>query len=170
MLFFILSTRMLPPVIVVIPVFLMFRRLGLTDSHLGLILLYTAFNVSFAVWVLKGFIDEIPTEYEEAAMVDGYSRFQAFTKIVLPQSVTGIAATAVFCFIFAWNEYAFAFLLTRNKAQTVPAWLPYQMGVLGYDWGAAAAGTMLFLLPAMIFTILLRKHLVRGISFGAVRK
>lgn len=170
LLFFILSTRMLPPVIVVIPVFLMFRRLGLTDSHLGLILLYTAFNVSFAVWVLKGFIDEIPTEYEEAAMVDGYSRFQAFTKIVLPQSVTGIAATAVFCFIFAWNEYAFAFLLTRNKAQTVPAWLPYQMGVLGYDWGAAAAGTMLFLLPAMIFTILLRKHLVRGISFGAVRK
>jgi len=170
LLFFILSTRMLPPVIVVIPVFLMFRRLGLTDSHLGLILLYTAFNVSFAVWVLKGFIDEIPTEYEEAAMVDGYSRFQAFTKIVLPQSVTGIAATAVFCFIFAWNEYAFAFLLTRNTAQTVPAWLPYQMGVLGYDWGAAAAGTMLFLLPAMIFTILLRKHLVRGISFGAVRK
>lgn len=170
LLFFILSTRMLPPVIVVIPVFLMFRRLGLTDNHLGLILLYTAFNVSFAVWVLKGFIDEIPTEYEEAAMVDGYSRFQAFTKIVLPQSVTGIAATAVFCFIFAWNEYAFAFLLTRNKAQTVPAWLPYQMGVLGYDWGAAAAGTMLFLLPAMIFTILLRKHLVRGISFGAVRK
>ena len=170
LLFFILSTRMLPPVIVVIPVFLMFRSLGLTDSHLGLILLYTAFNVSFAVWVLKGFIDEIPTEYEEAAMVDGYSRFQAFTKIVLPQSVTGIAATAVFCFIFAWNEYAFAFLLTRNTAQTVPAWLPYQMGVLGYDWGAAAAGTFLFLLPAMIFTILLRKHLVRGISFGAVRK
>ncbi|MFW5768798.1 MAG: carbohydrate ABC transporter permease [Spirochaetota bacterium] len=170
LLFFILSTRMLPPVVVVIPIFLMFRNIGLTDSHIGLILLYTAFNVSFAVWVLKGFIDEIPTEYEEAAMVDGYSRFQAFRKVVLPQSVTGIAATAVFCFIFAWNEYAFAFLLTRNTAQTVPAWLPYQMGVLGYDWGAAAAGATLFLLPAMIFTILLRKHLVRGISFGAVRK
>ncbi|MFP4563217.1 MAG: carbohydrate ABC transporter permease, partial [Spirochaetia bacterium] len=129
LLFFILSTRMLPPVVVVIPIFLMFRNIGLTDSHIGLILLYTAFNVSFAVWVLKGFIDEIPTEYEEAAMVDGYSRFQAFRKVVLPQSVTGIAATAVFCFIFAWNEYAFAFLLTRNTAQTVPAWLPYQMGV-----------------------------------------
>ncbi len=170
LLFFILSTRMLPPVVVVIPVFLMFRTLRLTDTHLGLILLYTAFNVSFAVWVLKGFIDEIPTEYEEAAMVDGYTRFEAFRKIVLPQAVTGIAATAVFCFIFAWNEYAFAFLLTRNTAQTVPAWLPYQMGVLGYDWGAAAAGTFLFLLPVMIFTILLRKHLVRGISFGAIRK
>ena len=170
LLFFILSTRMLPPVVVVIPVFLMFRTLRLTDTHFGLILLYTAFNVSFAVWVLKGFIDEIPTEYEEAAMVDGYTRFEAFRKIVLPQAATGIAATAVFCFIFAWNEYAFAFLLTRNTAQTVPAWLPYQMGVLGYDWGAAAAGTFLFLLPVMIFTILLRKHLVRGISFGAIRK
>ncbi len=170
LLFFILSTRMLPPVIVVIPVFLMYRTVGLTDSHLGLILLYTAFNVSFAVWVLKGFIDEIPREYEEAAMVDGYTRWETFRKVVLPQSVTGIAATAVFVFIFSWNEYAFAFLLTRNTAQTVPAWLPYQMGVLGYDWGAAAAGSVMFLIPAMILTILLRKHLVRGISFGAIRK
>jgi len=169
-LFFILSTRMLPPVVVVIPIFLLFRNIGLTDTHLGLILLYTCFNVSFAVWVLKGFIDEIPQEYEEAAMVDGYTRFQVFLKIVLPQAVTGIAATAVFCFIFAWNEYAFAFLLSRKVAQTVPAWLPYQMGVLGYDWGAAAAGTFLFLVPAMVLTIILRKHLVRGISFGAIRK
>jgi multiple sugar transport system permease protein len=170
LLFFILSTRMLPPVVVVIPVFLMFRALRFTDTHIGLIILYTAFNVSFAVWVLKGFIDEIPTEYEEAAMVDGYTRFEVFLKIVLPQAATGIAATAVFCFIFAWNEYAFAFILSRRVAQTVPAWLPYQMGVLGYDWGAAAAGTFLFLLPAMIFTIILRKHLLRGITFGAIRK
>jgi len=168
--FFILTTRMLPPVVVVIPIFLMFRALKLTDTHIGLILLYTVFNVSFAVWVMKGFIDEIPIEYEEAAMVDGYTRFQVFMKIVIPQAVTGIAATAVFCFIYAWNEYAFAFLLSRKYAQTVPAWLPYQMGVLGYDWGAAAAGTFLFLLPAMVFTIILRKHLIRGITFGAIRK
>lgn len=169
-LFFILSTRMLPPVVVLIPIFLMYRALRLTDTHIGLILLYTAFNVSFAVWVLKGFIDEIPIEYEEAALVDGYTRFQVFRKIVVPQATTGIAATAVFCFIFAWNEYAFAFILSRTVAQTVPAWLPYQMGVLGYDWGAAAAGTLIFLLPAMIFTIILRNHLVRGITFGAIRK
>ncbi len=170
LMFFILSTRMLPPVVVVIPVFLMFRFIGMTDSHVTLILLYTAFNVSFAVWVLKGFIDEIPIEYEEAAMVDGYTRFQAFRKIILPQATTGIAATAVFCFIFAWNEYAFALVLSRRIAQTVPAWLPSQMGVLGYDWGAAAAGTFVFLLPVMVFTILLRRHLVRGITFGAIRK
>jgi len=169
-LFFILTTRMLPPVVVVIPIFLMFRALKLTDTHIGLILLYTVFNVSFAVWVMKGFIDEIPVEYEEAAMVDGYTRFEVFMKIVIPQAITGIAATAVFCFIYAWNEYAFAFLLSRKYAQTVPAWLPYQMGVLGYDWGAAAAGTFLFLLPAMVFTIILRKHLIRGITFGAIRK
>ncbi len=169
-LFFILTTRMLPPVVVVIPIFLMFRTLRLTDTHIGLILLYIAFNVSFAVWVMKGFIDEIPIEYEEAAMVDGYTRFQVFIKIVVPQAATGIAATAVFCFIYAWNEYAFAFLLSRKYAQTVPAWLPYQMGVLGYDWGAAAAGTFIFLLPAMVFTIILRKHLLRGITFGAIRK
>jgi multiple sugar transport system permease protein len=170
LMFFILSTRMLPPVIVLIPVFLMFRKLALTDTHIGLILLYTAFNLSFAVWVLKGFIDEIPIEYEEAAMVDGYTRFQVFRKIVVPQAMTGIAATAVFCFIFAWNEYAFAFILTKTIAQTVPAWLPYQMGVLGYDWGAAAAGSVLFIIPALIFTVLLRKNLVRGITFGAIRK
>jgi multiple sugar transport system permease protein len=170
LLFWILSTRMLPPVVVVIPIFLMFRIMHLTDTRLGLILLYTCFNVSFAVWVLKGFIDEIPKEYEEAAMVDGYTRLQVFRRIVLPQATTGIAATAVFCFIFAWNEYAFPFLLSREIAQTVPAWLPYQSGILGYDWGAAAAGSFVFLLPAMIFTVILRKHLVRGISFGAVRK
>ncbi len=170
LLFFILSTRMLPPIVVLIPVFIMFRTVGLTDTHIALILLYTAFNVSFAVWVLKGFIDEIPIEYEEAAMVDGYSRLQSFWKIVIPQATTGIAATAVFCFIFAWNEYAFALILSRRVAQTVPAWLPYQMGVLGYDWAAAAAGTFLFLIPPMIFTIVVRRHLLRGITFGAIRK
>jgi multiple sugar transport system permease protein len=170
LLFFILSTRMLPPVVVLIPVFLMYRTLGITDTHIGLIILYTTFNVSFAVWVLKGFIDEIPIEYEEAAMVDGYSRFQAFRKIIIPQAATGIAATAVFCFIFAWNEYAFSLILSRRIAQTVPSWLPHQIGVLGYDWGSLAAGTFLFILPAMIFTILLRKHLLRGITFGAIRK
>jgi multiple sugar transport system permease protein len=150
LLFFILSTRMMPPIAVAIPIFLMFRNLGLSDTHAGMILLYTAVNLSLAVWLLKGFIDEIPREYEEAT--------------------TGIAATAIFCLIFSWNEYAFAVLLTSGTAQTAPPFIPTIIGVSGQDWPAVAAGATIFLVPVMVFTILLRKHLLRGITFGAVRK
>ena len=170
LLFFILSTRMMPPIAVAIPIFLMYRQLGLSDTHLGMILLYTAVNLSLSVWLLKGFIDEIPLEYEEAALIDGYTRFQAFCKVVLPQAATGIASTAIFCLIFAWNEYAFAVLLTSGTAQTAPPFIPTIIGVGGQDWPAVAAGATIFLIPVMIFTILLRKHLLRGITFGAVRK
>lgn len=170
LLFFILSTRMMPPIAVAIPIFLMFRQLGLNDTQLGMILLYTAVNLSLSVWLLKGFIDEIPLEYEEAALIDGYTRFQAFYKVVLPQAATGIASTAIFCLIFAWNEYAFAVLLTSGTAQTAPPFIPTIIGVGGQDWPAVAAGATIFLIPVMIFTILLRKHLLRGITFGAVRK
>jgi multiple sugar transport system permease protein len=170
LLFFILSTRMMPPIAVAIPIFLMYRQLGLSDTHLGLILLYTAINVSFAVWLLKGFMDEIPREYEEAALIDGYSRLHAFVKVVLPQAATGIAATSIFCLITSWNEYAFALLLTTRTAQTAPPFIPNVIGEGGLDWAAVSAGTMLFLLPVMLFTLLLRKHLLRGITFGAVRK
>ncbi len=170
LLFFILSTRMMPPVAVAIPIYLMYRQLGLTDTWLGMILLYTAVNVSLAVWLLKGFVDEIPREYEEAAVIDGYSRFQAFVKVVLPQMRTGIAATAIFCLIFAWNEYAFALLLTSGTAQTAPPFIPQIIGEGGLDWPAVAAGTTLFLIPIVFFTILLRKQLLRGITFGALRK
>ncbi|WP_025031227.1 carbohydrate ABC transporter permease [Nitratireductor aquibiodomus] len=170
LMFFILSTRMMPPIAVAIPIFLMYRELGLNDTHLGMILLYTAVNLSLSVWLLKGFIDEIPVEYEEAALIDGYTRFQAFYKVVLPQAATGIASTAIFCLIFAWNEYAFAVLLTSGTAQTAPPFIPTIIGVGGQDWPAVAAGATLFLLPVMVFTILLRKHLLRGITFGAVRK
>ncbi|MFN0183142.1 MAG: carbohydrate ABC transporter permease [Aquabacterium sp.] len=170
LLFFILSTRMMPPIAVAIPIYLMYRELGLQDTHLGMILLYTSVNVSLAVWLLKGFIDEIPREYEEAAMIDGYTRLQAFRKVVLPQAATGIAATAIFCMIFAWNEYAFAVLLTSGDAQTAPPFIPIIIGEGGQDWPAVAAGTTLFLIPILVFTVLLRKHLLRGITFGAVRK
>jgi len=170
LLFFILSTRMMPPIAVAIPIFLMYRTLGLSDTHLGMILLYTAVNISLAVWLLKGFIDEIPREYEEAALIDGYTRFQAFRKVVLPQAATGITSTAIFCLIFAWNEYAFALLLTSGTAQTAPPFIPTIIGEGGLDWPAVAAGATLFLLPVLVFTILLRKHLLRGITFGAVRK
>ncbi|TPK75644.1 carbohydrate ABC transporter permease [Mesorhizobium sp. B2-3-3] len=170
LLFFILSTRMLPPVVVAIPMFLMYRVVGLNDSHIGLIILYVAFNLSFSVWLMKGFMDEIPKEYEEAALVDGYTRMQAFFKIVLPEAATGIAATAVFCFITAWNEYAFALIMTNRRAQTAPPFIPSQIGSGLPDWTTIAAGTFLFLLPVAIFTFLLRNHLLRGVTFGAIRK
>ncbi|TIP36051.1 MAG: carbohydrate ABC transporter permease, partial [Mesorhizobium sp.] len=170
LLFFILSTRMLPPVVVAIPMFLMYRMVGLNDSHIGLIILYVAFNLSFSVWLMKGFMDEIPKEYEEAALVDGYTRMQAFFKIVLPEAATGIAATAVFCFITAWNEYAFALIMTNRRAQTAPPFIPSQIGSGLPDWTTIAAGTFLFLLPVAIFTFLLRNHLLRGVTFGAIRK
>jgi len=170
LLFFILSTRMMPPIAVAIPVYLMYRWLGLSDTRLGMILLYTAVNVSLSVWLLKGFIDEIPREYEEAALVDGYTRLQAFRKVVLPQAATGIVATAIFCLIFAWNEYAFAVLLTSGQAQTTPPFIPFIIGEGGQDWPAVAAATALFLVPILVFTVLLRKNLLRGITFGAVRK
>jgi len=169
-LFFILSTRMLPPVVVVIPVFLMYRALGLFDTHVGLIMLYTAFNVSFAVWLLKGFMDEIPKEYEEAALVDGYSRLQAFVRVVLPQAVAGIAATSVFCLISAWNEFAFALVLTQRTAQTAPPYIPSVVGSGATEWGRIAAGTVAFLLPVAIFTFIMRKHLLRGATFGALKR
>src|ERR1700744_880954 len=164
LLFFILSTRMMPPIAVAIPIYLMFRNVGLTDTKLGMILLYTAVNVSLAVWLLKGFIDEIPREYEEAALIDGYTRLQAFRKVVLPQARTGIAATAIFCLIFSWNEYAFDLLLSNATAQTMPPFIPFIIGEGGQDWPAVAAGTTLFLAPIALFTVLLRKHLLRGIT------
>lgn len=170
LMFFILSTRMMPPIAVAIPIFLMYRELGLSDTAAGMILLYTAVNLSLSVWLLKGFVDEIPREYEEAAVVDGYTRLQAFRKVVLPQMRAGIAATAIFCLIFAWNEYAFALLLTSGEAQTAPPFIPIIIGEGGLDWPAVAAGTTLFLMPVVIFTVLLRNQLLRGITFGAVRR
>jgi multiple sugar transport system permease protein len=170
LLFFILSTRMLPAVVVTIPLFLMYRQVGLYDTHLGMILLYTVFNLSLTTWLLKGFIDEIPLEYEEAALVDGYSRFQAFYKIVLPQAATGIAATTVFAFIFAWNEYAFALMLTSQEARTAPPAIATMQGRGGIEWSAIAAGSLAFLIPVVIITFALRRHLLRGVTFGAIRQ
>lgn len=170
LMFFILSTRMLPAVVVTIPLFLMYRQFGLHDTHIGMILLYTVFNLSLAVWLLKGFIDEIPLEYEEAALVDGYSRIQAIFKIVLPQAMTGIAATVVFSLIFAWNEYAFALMLTSDTARTAPPSIATMLGRGGIEWSAIAAGSLGFLIPVVIVVFLLRDYLLRGVTFGAVRR
>jgi len=170
LMFFILSTRMLPPIVVLIPIFLFFNNLGLKNSFLGLIILYTTANLPFVVWMMKGFFDEIPVEYEEAAMLDGYSRLQAIYKIVLPECVPAMAATGVFSAITAWNEFVLSNLLNRDNAATVPPYLNSIVGVGAVEWGRLAAASVIFVIPIIIFTYLVRNHLLRGVTFGAVRR
>jgi multiple sugar transport system permease protein len=171
-LFFILSTRFMPPVVVVIPIFLMFRDLSLYDTKAGLILLYAAFNLPFTIWMMKGFVDEVPSDYEDAAMIDGYSRFEAFWRFTLPLLVPGIAATAVFALIFAWNEFVFAIFLTTggDAARTAPPAIAGLVGSTPIDWGLIAASATLFALPVLAFAFLVRRHLVAGVTLGAVRR
>ncbi len=170
-LFFILSTRFLPPLAVVVPVLMMYRQFDLQNTHLGLVLLYTVFNLSLAVWLMKGFIDEIPRAYEEAALVDGYSRWQAFRLIIVPRAAPGMAVTAVFCLISAWNEYGFAMTLNNQVAVTVPVYFAGLQGnVQGIPWPQVCAGVLLFVVPIVLFTVLVRKHLLRGVTFGTLKQ
>jgi multiple sugar transport system permease protein len=169
-LFFVLSTRMLPPLAVAVPISFMYSRIGILDTRFGLILLYTCFNLSFATWMMKAFIDEIPAAYEEAAMLDGHSRLEALVRVVLPQAAPGLAATAVFSLISAWNEYAFALTLTSTDAVTMPVRIHSIIGDSGtVPWAPLAAAATLFLLPIVFFGLMMRKHLVRGATFGAVK-
>lgn len=170
LLFFILSTRMLPPIVVLVPIFLMFSNIGLRESYIGITLLYITVGLPFVVWMMKGFFDEIPKEYEEAAMVDGYSRIQAIYKIVIPEALPAMLATAVFVLITAWNEFVFVQLLNPSKGTTVP---PFLYAIIGYgqiEWGRMAATSVVFLLPVVLFTFAVRQNLLRGVTFGAVRR
>lgn len=168
--FFVLSTRMLPPIVVLIPIFVLFNDFGLRDNYWGLILLYVAMNLPFVVWIMKGFFDEIPPEYEDAAMMDGYSRIQAIYKIVLPEAIPAMAATAVFSIIVSWNEFVLANFLNRDSASTVPPYLNSIVGVGAVEWGRLAAASVIFVIPVIIFTFLVRNNLLRGVTFGAVRR
>ncbi len=170
-LFFILSTRFLPPLAVVVPVLMMYRSMRLENTHLGLVLLYTSFNLSLSVWLMKGFIDDIPRAFEEAAWVDGYSRFQTFWKVILPQAATGMAVTGVFCLIAAWNEFGFAMTLNNYEAKTVPVYFAGLQGnIKGVPWPQIGAGMMLFVAPIVLFTVLVRRHLLRGVTFGTIKQ
>ncbi|TDC43812.1 carbohydrate ABC transporter permease [Micromonospora sp. KC213] len=170
-LFFILSTRFMPPVVVVVPIFLMYRQVGLIDTKLGLILIYAAFNLPFTIWMMKGFVDEVPAEYEDAAMLDGYTRLQAFWRFTLPLLVPGIAATAVFALIFSWNEFVFAiFLTSSDNVRTAPPAIAGLIGGTTVDWGLVAAASVVCALPVFVFAYLVRKHLVAGVTLGAVRR
>ncbi len=166
LLFWILSLRMLPVIAVVFPYFILFQRIGLTDTLLSLMLVYSIFNISFTVWLLKGFFDEVPREMEEAAKMDGYGPWGVFRKVALPLVVPGIATAAVFNIVQSINEFLLAFVLTQREATTAPVALLNFLTPLGLDWGGISAASTMLVLPVAIFAVLVRKHLIRGMSFG----
>lgn len=165
-----LVPRMLPPVVVGLPLLLGFNSLHLTDTPLALMFAYTIFNVPFVVWMLKGFLEDLPIELEEAAQLDGLSRFGAFRRILLPLVAPGIAATAIFCGIYSWNEFALALVLTdTGRSQTIPIAASGYVSEQGVLWGEMAATGVLATLPILIFAFFVQKHLVRGLTLGAVK-
>jgi multiple sugar transport system permease protein len=171
-LFIILTTRMLPAIVVIIPVILMFRVVGLSGSYFGIIMLYTAFNLAFTIWMMKSFFDELSTDVEDAARIDGSSETKVFFKICLPQVVAGLAATFVFGLILTWNEFLFALLLTGVDTRTVPVAMNQAVssGGRGTDWTLLASIETLFLIPVFLVTFFLQGHLLRGVTFGTVKR
>lgn len=167
--FWILSVRMMPPVAAIIPIYIIMRNLRLLDTPWSLVITYLTFNLPFAVWLLRSFFREIPREIEESALVDGCSDFSAFRKIALPLAAPGLAATGILTFIFSWNEFLFALILTGNKAVTLPVGIIGYMKETGINWGYMTAGGVLALIPVIVFTILVQKHLVKGLTMGAVK-
>lgn len=170
-LFIILTTRMMPPIVVIIPIFLMFRLTGLSGTYWGIILLYTAFNIPFSIWLVKSFFDELNPEIEDAARMDGANERRVFFGVCLPQVLAGLAATFVFGLILTWNEFLFALLLTGVETRTVPVAMARTMGgEVGVDYGLLAAIVTLFLVPIFVVTYLLQNQLLRGVTFGTVKK
>jgi multiple sugar transport system permease protein len=169
LLFVTISTRMFPGVVAAVPFFFIFRTAGLLDTHLGLVLLYLYFNMSFATFLLYGFYREIPAELEQAAMLDGYNRMQIFSKIVLPLIKPGAAITTVFCLVFAWNEFLYAFLFTRLKARTMSVLISAFWGSIEIQWGPMAACAGLAILPTLLAAWFMQRFIIRGLTFGAVK-
>ena len=165
----IISQRMIPPIVIVFPIFLLFVWFGWIDSYVGLILLYIAFNLPYVIWMMRGYIEDIPVEVEESALTDGCSRWQALRKIVFPMARTGIFATAVFTFIFAWNEFVFALILTRTEVLTFPVQVTHYFGGQSTFWSKIAAMSVLGTLPVFFAVATLQRFLVRGITMGAVK-
>jgi multiple sugar transport system permease protein len=167
--FWILSIRMAPPIAGIIPIFMIMRYLGLLDTHLALILAYCLFNLPFAVWLIKGFFEDIPADVEGAALVDGYNRFQAFWKVALPLAVPALIVTGLFCFIFSWNEFLFALVLSRSRVTTLPVVISGMVGGHEIMWGEISALSVMTSLPVVILALLLQRYLVRGLTLGALR-
>ena len=168
-LLFVLATRLAPPVALVIPFYLIYAKVGLLDTYLGLTVAYLTFNLSFYVWVLWSFCRDLPRELEEAARADGYSRAQALVRVVLPLLRPGIIATAVLCFIFAWNEFLYAFMLGGKHVETLPVAVPKLITSQGVKWGELSVVGIAALIPILAVVFVLQRHIVRGLTMGAVK-
>jgi multiple sugar transport system permease protein len=169
LLFTTISTRMFPGVVAALPFFILFQKIGLLDKHIGLILLFMYFNVSFATFLLYGFFRDVPVELEQAALIDGYGRFDIFRRIVLPLVLPGITTTAVFCLIWSWNEFLFAFLFTRNVARPLTVLISSFWGSIEVQYGPMAAGAAIGVLPTLVAAWFMQRYIIRGLTFGAVK-
>lgn len=166
----ILSTRMFPAIVTAVPLFLMMRDLRLLNTKLALIVVYTAFNLPFVVWMMRGFFAEVPRDLEEAALVDGDSRLGALVRVVLPLVGPGLAATAVFCLIVCWNEFLFALVLTQtDAAMTLPVGIAGRVTQYKIEWGVMSAAGVVAMMPILVFALAMQRYLVRGLSLGAVK-
>ncbi len=165
----ILATQFLPAVVIVLPFFILFRDLGLLDTRLGLIIIDLALVMPFGIWMIKGFIDGIPLEIEEAALIDGATRLQIIGRVILPLAAPGIITAAIFCFIIAWNEFLFALILTTNKAVTLPVGLALFKAEEGELWHYIAAAGIIIMVPMWVLALLIQKHFVKGLTMGAVK-
>ncbi|HHV62522.1 MAG TPA: carbohydrate ABC transporter permease [Firmicutes bacterium] len=174
--FWAITNRMAPPAAFMLPLYLLYTRVikigdwSLFDTHIGLILAYCVFNLPFAIWLLKGIIDTIPRQLDEAAMVDGATVFQVIRVIIVPLSAPGIAITGLLSWIFAWNEYLFAATLTSSQARTITTGLMEFVTVVGTNWGEMAAIAMVSVLPAILLLALVQRYIIAGLTFGAVRE
>ncbi|MEY3664077.1 MAG: hypothetical protein RLZZ153_259 [Pseudomonadota bacterium] len=165
----ILASRMAPPIAFTIPYFLAYRYLNLLDTLTGLIIIYLTFNLSLVVWLMRSFFDACPRSLEEASWIDGASLWQSFTRVILPISGPGIAATSILCFLYSWNDFFFSLILTRRDAMTAPVAVVNFMNYEGWEWGKIAAGGTLVMLPVLVFSIVVRKFLIHGMTAGAVK-
>jgi multiple sugar transport system permease protein len=167
--FYILATRLGPPIAYALPMYLIFDRLGLANSQIGVILAHATFNLVIVVWMMKSFFDDVPREIEEAAQLDGCGAFRVFFQITLPLTYTGLAAVAIFVVIFSWNELLFALVLTGGENRTLTAMIPTLVGHPKGLWPQVAAASIVQSLPVLIFIFFVQRYLVRGLTFGAVK-
>ena len=165
----ILATQFVPAVVIVLPFFILFRDLGILDTRLALVLVNLSLVMPFAIWMIKGFIDSIPLDSEEAALVDGSSRFQVILNVTLPMALPGVITAGIFCFILAWNEFLFAVIITTNKAVTLPVGLSLFHAEEGVLWHLISAAGIMIMLPMFVLATIIQKHFVQGMTMGAVR-